>query len=876
MGGGDAGFAFYSPSISLDISRITWLEYGTGASTIGYLPTVSLLFFYSILEKIGIPTFILQASLFFIVMSVGVLSIYYLSLFFLEKDEKREIISFIAAVFYLFNPFTMSQIWGRGQLPQQVSFALFPLVLTLFSLGIKRRNFLFAVLIAFTSLIFSAAFGYLTNILVFWFLLFVYFLFLIITSNNKFNTAIFGVTFSSLIFLLWIGVSAWWFIPLLSSSGSIYSAGISGFEENLGTLLGVSRNFTPDILIRLLQRTYFFDPSAFSPVYSSIIFQLISWLPLIFLLVGLFKIIRSNLIKFRFFIILFTLGLVVSLGANPPFGWLFVEIFKKVSVLQAFRNPFEKFGLVYVLGYAPLFAYGLVSVFDKRKFKILGILSVLILTCGVFAWPMWTGRVIAGPDKKIGIAVPSYYKDLQEWLDVNNQDYRLFMTPIWSGDGAFYQWGTTRYQGSDPMIWLLSQPSISNGARTPFYFEYISGIRRYMERKNLAPALALLRIKYIVNREDAIKLTDSEKEHRRFLTESIYPPLNEDSNKQKICQDKDASSSVNGNAWIVCPISEINKDLSKVRYLIINIKTDVPALLDISVRDRKKTSVRWDGREAEEYRTHDGNSTKIVLPLSAPTEYNNSIDYADVEQIDIQARQAGLKDFNVGEITLRDIVADPGWEEKINAFDQVKVFGNLKVYEPHKFISPPEFGLLNSLEQVKDIPQLFDAANNYSDRLDKKGFVLTSQNPEKNLAILPKEVEAGISDKQKINNTRYWFKLAGSKDSLVLLSKTFNSEWKVIPGISKDKISGNLFDDLNLLRMSSLPENNHFVVNGYANLWEINGEDSQYAIIFKPQITADISAKVSVFSIIFVTGFSATIWVMKKIAKKRVLNNPTL
>lgn len=842
IGGGDATLAFYSPAITLNLNKTTWVEYGTGGSTIGYLPSVSILYLYSILEKIGVPTFILQASLFFVVMSVGGISIYYLCTLLLNKKNLRnELISFIAAIFYLFNPFTMSQIWARGQTAQQAAFALLPLALLLFALGIKRKSFLFAVFIASASVIFSIAFGYLTFIIVFWLVLFIYFLF---------NSSVFSLKLFLLTFFLWLAVNSWWFMPLFSSSGSIYSAGISGSEENLGTLMGVSRNFTPDLLVRLLHRTYFFDPSALSPIYSSAIFQLVSWIPLIFLLVGLYKIFKNRLPNLKFFIIIFTLGLFISLGANPPFGWLFVEIFKKVTVFQAFRNPFEKFGLVYALGYSAVFAYGLVSFFETKKIKWFGLGLVLFLTCVVFAWPMWTGRVVAGPDKKIGLSVPAYYKDLKVWLKENSEDYRVFMTPLWSGDGAFYQWGDGgRYQGSDPMIWLFDQPSVSNTIAAPFYYEFTNGMRKYMERMNLAPALALLRAKFLVDREDAIMLTNREKKHISFLTESIYPPQEEDLNGQKICQDKDVSSSANGTAWIVCPISEINKDLSKVRYLIINIKTDVPALLDISVRDRKKTTVRWDGRTAEEYRTLNGNFTKIVLPLSAPTEYNNSIDFADVEQIDILARQADLDEFSVREITLKSIIADSGREEKINAFNQVKVFGNLKVFKPHKFTSPPEFGLLNSLEQVKDILQLFDATNNYSDRLDKKGFVVTSQNPDKNLSSLIGASDMHVFDKRKISSTRYWLNLAGGSKGWVLLSKTFSPEWKLIPAASFNKLSGNLFDDLGLLRKPGIDEEKHFVVNGYANLWVVDGIEQQYAIIYKPQIVADIGAKISKYTV---------------------------
>lgn len=865
LGGGDAGLFFYSPSISLSFSKISWFEFGTGLSTIGWLSSIPLLYFYSILEKIEIPTFFLQSSYFFVVMSVGVLSMYFLSNFFLK--EKNQLTSWIAAIFYLFNPFTMSQVWERGQLTQQTAFGLLPLALLLFALGIKRKSFLFAIFIAVLSVIFSIAFSFLTFVIVFWFVLGSYFLFVVLSSKDKLNIAIFGGKFFSLTLFFWIAASAWWFIPLFLSSGNIYSTNISGLEENLGTLMGVSRNFTPDILIRLLQRTYFFDPSALSKVYSSLLFGFISWIPVVFLIYGLYKIVRLRLKQFYFFIILLIFGLLVSLGANPPFGEVFVFVFKRFPVLQAFRNPFEKFGIVYVLGYSPLFAYGLVSYFANKKYRNLGIALVLVLICVIFAWPMWTGRVVAGPDKKIGLSVPTYYRNLQRWLSEKNEDYRVFMTPLWSGDGAFYRWNDSKFQGSDPMYWILNQPVISNIHFAPFYTEYMRDIRKYMERMDLTGALALLRAKYIVDREDAIGLTLREKEHRKFLTQSIYPPLNDDSVNRKICQDKKASSKADEFAWVVCPIAEKKKDLSNARYLIVDIKTDIPALLEISIRDRKKTAVRWDGRVAKEYRTNDGNFARIILPLSAPTEYNSSIDYSDIEQIDIHARQIGFKDKSVGEISLKEIAVDLGKEEKIKTFHLIKTFGNLKVYEPFKFKAPPEFGVLSSLGQVKDKVGLFEVAKQELDQVDKKGFILESQNQNKNLQELFTTKSVEVIDKQKITSTRYWLKLSGYNPGLVLLSKTFSPQWKLIPDVTRQKLSGNLFNDLTLLQKKPVAEDNHFVVNGYGNLWKTDGQIDEYAIIYMPQVVADIGEEISKYSF-YALLVILLFWVTKKYVQK--------
>lgn len=860
LGGGDEGLMFYSPNISANISKTTWVEYSTGLATITWLSRATLLYFYSILEKISIPTFLLQASLFFTIMLVGVVSVYSLCLIFLGNDERNRLISFVTAIFYLFNPFTVSQIWARGQSAHYLSFALLPLSLVLFTLGIKSRNYLYAFLTVFSSFIFSAAYGVFSFIIVYWLILGICLLSL--STFKKISTLFFSISFFLLTFVLWVLVHSWWLIPLFLSSGSVYSSGISGAEENLGTLLGVSRNFTPDILIRLLHRTYFFDPSSFSPIYASFIFQLISWMPVVFLLAGLYIIITKRLTNFKFFIIIFLFGLIVSLGANPPFGGLFVEVFKRVTILQVFRNPFEKFGLVFILGYSLFFAYGLVSFFAGKRYKNLAITTVLFLICGIFAWPMWTGRVIAGPDRKIGLSVPAYYKDLQGWLDDTNEDYRVFMTPIWGGDGAFYQWDNGgRFQGSDPMIYLLNQPTISNGFYAPISYEFIPNIRKYIDRVNIAPSLSLLRAKYLINRQDAVFITEFEKDHKRYLTETIHPPQKE---SLGICKNLNSNANGINPAWITCPIADTENNWSKIRYLHLKIKTDIPSFLDIAIMDRNGVRVRWDGRFDKEYSTGEG-LTLVTIPLGNPTEHNFAIDYSKVYTLEIQARSKDKPELSVNEINLEEINLDPGKEERIDNFRLIKTFGNLEVYEPIAFKSPPKFGSLTKIFLLPDFISLFTEVEKQKNSVENSGFLVTSQNTDKDLSKLNGDGILEIEDKYEVSSTRFWLKTNGGR-GFILLSKTFDPQWLVLPGISSGQLAGNIFDDLKLLNKEPFDEENHFAVNGYANLWTVDGEQ-EYAIIYKPQVIVDIGAKISKYSLFLISGVLLLLLVKRYVKK---------
>lgn len=868
VGGGEEGLAFYNPTRTLELSKVIWWDYNGGFPTLAWLSKISSLiptaFFY---QSLNFPNFLLQAGTFFILMAVGEISVYLLTLFFLGKSSSNNIIAFVAALFYLLNPFSISQIWTRGLASQYFSFALLPLSILLFLKGINGQ-YIYLFYLTFASFLFSTAFGISTFVITYWVILTATLIYYFFAHNRNLKQFLDGIFFYVLAIILFFLVHAWWFLSTVLSGNKIYVGYLENAQENIGTLLGVSRNFTPDVIIRLLQKTYFFDAGFNPAIYSSIIFQLISLLIPVFLLVGLFFVSKKKELKgFRFFVILFIIGLIISLGANPPLGWLFVWIFKHVPFLQSFRNPYEKFGLVYALGYSPIFAVGLVYFFDKffkvNGIKLLGLFTILILICVIYAWPMWIGRVVAGPDRKVGIPVPDYYMKLQRFLNDKGESYRAFLTPLWGGDGAFYDWGGTRYQGLDPTIYLLDTPTVSSSPRYLYFYDFMQNIRRYKERINLAPALALLRAKYLVDRGDSIMITDSEKQYRKFLTESIYPPLGVTLTAQTVCQNQITNSQTNEVAWLICKLPKDLGDWSNTRYFHATIKTDIPADLEIAIRDSKEIRIRWDGRVAPQFQTKNNGWTQITAALSAPTEYNSEIDFSKIYLVEVLAHPKGFPQESVKEISLKDIKLDPGEEENINEFKLVETFDKLQIYEPLHFNSPPEFGSLSDLEKVLDFVQLFETVSKGRDQIDKRGFILESQNSGKDLQNFPTN-SAAVVEKTKISQARYWLKVnEGTSSAFLILSQNFNPQWKVISGINKEKIAGSFFDDLDILKSKVVPEDNHLVVNGYANLWKVDGQDRQYAIVFMPQIIADIGSKISIVSLLVL--FPLTIvWVVKK------------
>lgn len=868
--GGEEGIPFYNLEKTSEYYSSVWHETGIGFPAVNEqrIPIFSLL---KIFYQLGIPGFLLQAFTFFLLMSVGTVSVFFLIKETVLKDlyenngqKKYQYLPLIAGIFYLLNPFSMTQIWGRGLYMQFFPYALFPLFLILFILGIKKRNFLYGAIALISSVILSPAFDNISYAPSLWLIILLYTFFHLIKHFNK-KEVIFTAAFFTFLFLGWVLLHLFWILPFLNLSIQPYAAITENPEHGLGSLRGVSRQYPLHVLIRLMHSGYFFE-DLYGKIYSGFIFGIISW---IIPLVSIFSVKKfKKLLHFQYFGVLFLIGLFISLGSNFPSGWLFELLFKYIPFFQMFRNPFEKFGLIFLIAYVPFFALGTLIVaqkisqlFKEKTARFLSIAIIIMLVCGIYVWPMWTGIFAGGYRLNPWVKVPDYYKEMKKWLDENSEDYRVFMTPLWSGDGTFYQWGNTRFQGTDPMVYLISQPAVSYSSQAP---DFLSSMRKNMERINLAPSLALFRAKYLIDRGDALMITKAEKQHSKFLTGALYPPLGIDLSSQRICQDKYASSSINGTAWIICQMSDMESDWSEIKYAHFILKTDVPSFLEIAIRDKNGIRIRWYGPNDAAYKTSNSDWTIIDIPLSAPTEYNHAIDFSKVDLIEILAHPQILPKTSVEEIFLKEIILDPGKEEKLNNFRLVQTFGNLQVYEPLYFNSPPEFGSLSKLERVNSFIGLFDQVNKKRDSINTLGFILPSQNPDKDLDKLTDEASLKVLDKQKISDSRYWLEVNNSDgNGLIILSKTFDPQWKVISGIGKEMLEGNLFDDFSLLQRMSLDEKDHYVVNGYANLWKISGQDSQYAIVFMPQIFADIGWRVSIFSIILLGGFTL-VWVLKK------------
>ena len=235
----------------------------------------------------------------------------------------------------------------------------------------------------------------------------------------------------------------------------------SALSNNLGNL-----NF----LIRLIHRDFFlWMKDVWGGIYFNPFFVLLSFLPVIFVFGSAF--IKSKPKEYYFYLFLALGAVFFAKGSNDPFGGISYFLFTHSKFFEAFRNPFEKFGLIIPLAYAPLFGFGLYHFYqylnNKKKILARPITGlVLFLLCGLLVWPMWNGWVFTSNEpptdnKKIGdyIKVPGYYKEANDWLNQNPGEFRTIALPL-KGEGLTHSW-EYGYNGVDLSSSLFDKPFLA-------------------------------------------------------------------------------------------------------------------------------------------------------------------------------------------------------------------------------------------------------------------------------------------------------------------------------------------------------------------------------------------------------------------------------
>lgn len=411
--GAEEGIVFYRIDYIFDkMVSTSWLSWFLGMPYFSDLSKVPFYFLLNILFSFGAPVLFLQIMTFFLILFGATVASFYLFKVIFKEIPGYRLAAFFGALFYLCNPYVISQVWGRGLYQQFFAYLYYPAFLLFVVLFFKTNKIVYLLINLLIAYVLSAAMGNPTYFISLWIVIFLYWFYQIWDSRSSFTIIIQRVTQFVCFFLCWIILNSWWLIVTVLYAPSAYLNSVFVLANSLEALRSLSDQNPFVNVIRLYHGPHF-ESGVYGTIYQNHFFILLSFFP-VFVLFFSFRFFKK--LAFKYFFTLFLLGLFVCLGLNPPFGKLFEIIFTYLPVLQIFRNPYEKFGLVFLLAYSALFGLGLLALFQLLKNSLKSRIIVIVLAglfFGLYLWPFWLGRMISwGTEAQI----PNRYAYLKQWI----------------------------------------------------------------------------------------------------------------------------------------------------------------------------------------------------------------------------------------------------------------------------------------------------------------------------------------------------------------------------------------------------------------------------------------------------------------------------
>lgn len=503
FGSGESGILFINPGWHLEATRYAWKSSLLGnvvGITTASSPTYWLL---SVLEKLGGKDYLFQAIIVFIVFVTSGIGIYLLTRELFPKLNRSAFL--VAVLFYWFNPFSLVNIWNRFINNYIVFFGMLPLALFLFIKGVKNYKPVYALGIGILSLIFSFAFTSLPFNLLMW-LLFLYttiFYFFVGEKKNRIKV----VKFFVLTLIIFVLLNLWWISQLfsLTTSGNLAETFNSFFTTagNLSTLTVLSDKLGQiQNLLRFKHGTFFSESSIWwRQVYDFGPIKAIEFIVPGIILYIIWK--KRKNYSVLYLATLFFIGIFLSKGNALPLGEVFEAGFTKISSLQVFRNPFEKFGLLMTLSAAPLFA---IAFHQFRHIKKLLILCTVVLV--LWTTPFITGLVFSGSNtekpsviRSYKTIVPRYYEEINNFFKNLEQPFRFLLFPI-GGEGITYNW-QNQYSGIELSASIFESPNIGLNTTIPYFDKVVRSLEKLLfTHSDFYKVAGLLNVNYLVVRED--------------------------------------------------------------------------------------------------------------------------------------------------------------------------------------------------------------------------------------------------------------------------------------------------------------------------------------------------------------------------------------
>ena len=467
------------------------------------------------LESVGFSLVAIE-KIFFVVWFAGAgLSFYYLT----GVLGMRRLGRLAAALFYMFNPFSLVIIWRVSHGLIQMPYAFAPLVLGLYLGGLKGQKGARYLILANLLWLLATASAYANPrmIVVHWLPMAVYFVWeLVLSKDRRKRLALGRYTASFLVY--WLLINAYWLVPSLAAwRQSVASAHSPFLLPDLEQLKLTSVRLVEAVrMLGYWSLNSGFKGDPYYPYWSYYqrpVIVGISWLIPILVVGGLLNS-RVKGKKIGYFLASLLIGGLIGIGgAYPPLGGLLLALYRRLPLLALLtRFNFLFYGLPTYLALTVLVGYGFITFYD-HGLKRLGRLvwaplsGLIILLCVVLVFPFWNGEVIKAegdlfPGERT--AVPDYWWEVKDWLTDQKEFFRILPLPMSKTYNVAFNWGEG-YSGGDPTRWLAEQPVLNANTGESFTIPMLVGesLERGSQSGSLAKLLGFLNVRYLLVRGDS-------------------------------------------------------------------------------------------------------------------------------------------------------------------------------------------------------------------------------------------------------------------------------------------------------------------------------------------------------------------------------------
>jgi len=524
-----------NPTYAFYTNSYVWYHFLSTGTVVDPLALTSIPFFFCLMQltTVGIPLVALQNVFYYATFILSGISAYLLTASLLSKNKRAA--GFASALFYMMNPYSLSVIWAAHYTTLLFTYSFAPIFIALYIKGInakEKRKYVMSI--GLIELLMSPMFDDPSQAFVVLFLIPVLFFIFYILIERKDKAKVMGAfRFSLYLILVSIALNSWWILPGVYLAHVRYELSTSAYSSMSVFVYG-SYSSTMWNTFRLLgfyfiwAKWYPVSIYAWAETYSSPAFVFLGSLVPIFAFASIFFKGRNRYVAF--FVQLSFLGLFLSKGIAEPLGFINMWLYQNVPFAAAFRTHFVRFGYIIVLGYTFLVGVTFGELWErlrkaqsasvyqtdlrkpsskgKNSLKVVTIaslLSFIIIGFIVYNYPFWTGDVIYPGSQYLPsarIQVPSYYTDAGNYINEQPGEFRIIDFPPRVVGTSAYAW-KDGYIASDPIDqYYIHKPLVGIGFLTNIEEQFFDMLSTGELPKSFGKALSLLDVKYILVHND--------------------------------------------------------------------------------------------------------------------------------------------------------------------------------------------------------------------------------------------------------------------------------------------------------------------------------------------------------------------------------------